>query len=65
MSYGVKDVVRDRAIVEALADLPAPLDGESGDCLLCDVAAYGDGVTAAPEGHLPECPWRRAREACT
>jgi hypothetical protein len=59
------------AIVRALADSPAPSDGEYGECCLCDdnqelIDARGGVMNNypydKPEGHDPKCPWRMAVE---
>lgn len=58
------------AIVLDLAGHAPPTDPEMGDCMLCGAPmlthaerqqrGLADGDELAP--HLPECPWRRARE---
>ena len=52
------------ALVQIARDLAAcdpPLDGECGECVLCQQG--GLGVDAeAPSIHAPACPWRRAVE---
>jgi hypothetical protein len=60
------------AIVEALAQLPPPLDLETDVCVLCGTdedfshgwydPATGRGRYEGPGGHAPACPWRRACE---
>lgn len=59
------------SIVRALAACDAPLDGEYGECGLCEgnrelvAARHGimnDFPYGEPIGHDAACPWRLARE---
>ena len=64
-AYNVEAVVRDAGIVDDLAKLPAPVTGLLDDtCALCSAIDEGDDDDLTVRtAHMPECPWRRAREA--